>query len=241
MATTVKIGEVAKEILNSFADISKKQGLRKDYLLAHGDSKIWTAIYELPEGEVELEEDIVIVNIPQFLQVVGLLDQEKNRIQLDENGVLTLQDKSKQIRYSTSPINAVQPRSKKGEEFFDQSTQITELVLDEANLDEIKKIMKTLNITNIYLQGKAGNIYFILRDDITDNEVTLKMQGASNEDFKVDLPSKQPENSFLLEYLYPGIYQVQLRKGEIQGGDLYILKFTNTSVQTGKLFYFLPL
>jgi hypothetical protein len=236
----VKIGGIAKEILTSFANITKKQGIRSDYLIASADSKIWTAIYELPEGEISLDEEFALNDVLQFLQLVGMMD-EKHKISLDENGVLTIQDKSKKFNYASAPIEIVSPRNRKGEEVFESSEEVTSFIIDENTMGDIKKIMKAIDATDIYVFGKDGKIFMRFENEVTKNDAIIKLEGKSEKDFQVQLPAKKPENVFVLEFLYPGIYQVDLKHSKEL--DLNIMKFTNTSVveENGKLMYYMPL
>jgi len=231
--STIKIGEKAKAILSSFSKLSKEQRIRDDYLYAKSEDAGTIGVYELPKGEVEIDEEFAIANIPEFLQIVSMFKEPE--ITKNDN-VITIKDDKKMFSYITCPIDMVPSRNMKGQELFEASNEtLASVIIDEALLKEINQTIDKLGFNIMMIVDDSGSPAIKLINDVTENFAVFRLEGFINTD------SVKFGDISILKNIYPGIYSIKVKNLDVGSEKRAYIKLTNESIQPedGALYYFM--
>lgn len=233
--STVKLGEKAKSVLQSFSKLNPTLRVRADYLYVKTNSI--NGVFNLSAGEIETDAPFVVFSMPDFLNVLGMF----NTPTIDKNGlVLSVSDDGKKAVYLATDDTMVPDRQMGGEQLFDaHAANVTfACMLDEKSIKDITNAMSVIDADRISIVCKDAAVMAKVENRASENYVEIKLNGMSNTDITLDFGDKA-----ILSSLFSGIYGVQCRACQHNGGELYLAKFVSQSIQAadGNLFYFAPM
>lgn len=233
--STVKLGEKAKAVLQSFSKLNPELRIRADYLYVKTNSI--NGVFNLAAGEIETDTPFVVHSMPDFLNVLGMF----NTPAIDKNGlILSVSDDGKKAVYLATDDTMVADRQLGGEQLFENhANDVTfACMLDEKSIKDINSAMSVIDADRISIVCKDGAVMAKVENRASENYVEIKLSGMSNTDVTLDFGDKG-----ILSSLFSGIYGVQCRTCQHNGAELYLAKFVSQSIQAvdGNLFYFAPM
>lgn len=231
----IKLGEKAKEILKGISVINQGVILRNDYLYtkyenvtednnAKGVPDI-VVNYTLPENEVQIDNFVGIGSISEFLSIMNTFNQDKLQIE-PEGTTIKLKDNRKQVTFYTTTVDALPERSFGGEELFEAGTTVLKFVLDEAEIEKVKKDLSILNIDELSVEGTDNKIKFIASNSITSNDTEISI----DESYVVVGNGRFPfPNSNVFDYILKGIYTIEVKSCDYEGTELLICRLSSNT------------
>ena len=235
----IKIGEQAKEILSSFANIDKTIILNSEALFTKNDALM--GLYTLPEGEVEVDKEIPIDDLKEFLSIEELLDEDSKSI-YRENEAIVFKDDKKKFTLAPGFMELMKKLNDKGLKLFEESEdKICKFVITETDISNMKKYRSIISAKEVYIVSEDNSIYVELTNVDNDNNSRIKLEGNiyTDEDFKLQISDKHTEPFF--DLIYNGIYEIEIRTTKVQDKDTLLILIKSIDInsdENGVLVYF---
>lgn len=235
--SNIKIGEKAIEVLKGISIINQETVLRNDYLYtkyefdvedskAKGEAGIYVN-YDLPEGEVVVDENIGLGNINEFLSIMSSFDKDK--LTLKPSGTtIKMKDNRKQVTFYTNTVDSLPQRETAGEELYNEGVTTLKFVLTEDDIEQINKDLKILNIDKLSLKGEDDKLSIIASNSITSNDTNIELDSkmVTKADGEFVFP-----NSKIFDVMLPGIYVVEVRVCMHENDELIIARLSSKTYE----------
>ena len=185
----MKISPKVREVLKAIAVINPGVILRSDYLFSkfqdNGEGKVKTKgtqdisiQYDIPKGEVELEEHVGIGNITDFLSVVN--SYNKDELKIGNKGLtILLSDKRKKGTYVSQTVSILPIKNDAFAELYKSAVPTVSLVLSQAERDMILKDLAVIQQETLSLISKDGGVVLKASNDTTGNECEIQLDSSN--------------------------------------------------------------
>jgi hypothetical protein len=217
----------SQAILTELSAISTATVLKYPITGIKDPSKSMLAFIDLSEFGEESFEDYGIFNLPEFMQVINLVDDAK--IELD-NGVIGISNDSSSIKYYTTNTDLLEETYAANPKVRDNITKAftaCNFTLDEKTLDKLKKTSSLMKLEHLVVNSVGDNVSL----EITDTS----MQSSNN--FKLNVPANEANEDSrivlkmeLLRKLPASNYEVKVAKNATTGS--YITMFSSKDIPT---------
>ena len=233
----IKLGDKALEVLKGISVINQETVLRNDYLYTKYDFSIEDSkskgiedvivSYDLPEGEIEVTEEIGLGNINEFLSIYNSFDKES--LTLAPNGTtIKMKDKRKSVTFFTTTVDALPKKEELGMQLYDEGETIIKFVIDEAGLEQIKKDLKILNIDKLsVVSTESGGVEILAQNSVSSNDTSISIEDRFVSKGEGEFTFS---NSSIFEVIMAGIYTIEVKKCKYDESEIFICKLENKSI-----------